>query len=64
MDILKKKPQVAENESPVAIPTPVTGKMNGVLALLREKIMREYGLSAEEYSKLTITIKKGVLTIK
>jgi len=68
MDFQKKKLKVeTENEVPsdaVAIPTPVSSKMNGVLALLREKIMREYGLSTEDYAKVTITITNGKITIK
>jgi|JI8StandDraft_1071087.scaffolds.fasta_scaffold00207_30 hypothetical protein len=65
MDFQKKKLKVvAENDAPrVDIPTPVASKLNGVLALLREKVMREYGFSAEDYAGITITISNGKLTI-
>jgi len=62
METPKKKP--SENDAPAAVLQPTANKMNGVLALLREKIMREYGLSADEYAKVTITIINGKLTIK
>lgn len=61
METPKKKP--SENDAPVVLTSPAS-KMNGVLALLREKVMREYGLSAEQYAKVTITIINGKLTIK
>lgn len=58
------KKNVSENVLSTEELAPIASKMNGVLALLREKIMREYGLSAEEYAKVTITITNGKITIK
>lgn len=39
-------------------------KLRGVLAILEEKICREYSLTLEELRKATITIKNGEVTLK
>lgn len=65
MDTTKK--DNTENVVPEPKPTVDVVKkapFNGVLALIREKVMREYGLTAEDYAKATVTIKNGELTVK
>ncbi len=44
--------------------TPVTSKLSSALALLYEKICREYELTPDEARAATITIKSGEVTVK
>lgn len=39
-------------------------KMNGLIAILEEKLCREYNLDLEQLRKATITIKNGEVTLK
>lgn len=47
-----------------AVVTPVTNKLGSTIALLYEKVCREYELTPDEARASTITIKDGEITVK